>query len=206
MNTGTSNTVTVTKHIPITPSSEIVLNVEDIPPLDVFYSPKYKAVVKRQRKKRKIESAIATEAEQVDVLWKDPATEPTHNLTKLSQITGAYASATIDKAVEIQILLNEKEEQVKALQQQLQQVQANKEAQLKLEELQQQLQEMQIGHQKSLADKDKKIQIIQDQHKDDPKLPEFISETISLNNQLLQQEEVFCQKNLAMELFVPRER
>ena len=67
---------------------------------------------------------------------------------------------------------------------------------MKLEELQQQLQEIQIGHQKSLADKDKQIQIIQDQHKDDPKLPEFISETISLNNQLLQQEEVFCQKIL----------
>ena len=67
LNTGTSSTVTVTEHIPITPSSEIVLNVEDITPLDVFYSPKYKAVVKRQRKKRKIESAIATEAEQVDV-------------------------------------------------------------------------------------------------------------------------------------------
>ena len=57
-------------------------------------------------------------------------------------------------------MLDEKEEQIKALQQQLQQVQANKEAQLKLEELQQQLQEMQIGHQKILADKDKQIQII----------------------------------------------
>ena len=68
LNAGTSSIAAVTEHIPITPSSEIVLNVEDIPPLDVFYSPKYKAVVKRQRKKRKIESAIATEPEQVDVL------------------------------------------------------------------------------------------------------------------------------------------
>ena len=54
---------------------------------------------------------------------------------------------------------------------------------MKLEELQQQLQE------------------IQEQHKDDPKLPEFISETISLNNQLLQQEEVFCQKILQWNSF-----
>ena len=60
---------------------------------------------------------------------------------------------------------------------------------------------MQIGHQISLADKEKKIQIIQDQHKDDPKLPEFISETISLNNQLLQQEEVLCQKILQWNSF-----
>ena len=58
-------------------------------------------------------------------------------------MTGAYASTTIDKAVEIQLLLDEKEEQIKALQQQLQRVQANQEARLKLEELQQQLQEIQ---------------------------------------------------------------
>ena len=83
----------------------------------------------------------------------------------------------------------------------MQQVQANNEAHLKHEELQQQLQEMQIGHQKSLADKEKQIQIIQDQHKDDPKLPKFISETISLNNQLLQQEKVLCQKILQWNYF-----
>ena len=83
----------------------------------------------------------------------------------------------------------------------MQQVHTNNEAQLKLEELQQRLQEMQIGHQKILADKEKQIQIIQDQHKDDPKLPEFISETISLNNQLLQQEEVLCQKILRWNSF-----
>ena len=44
---GIGGTITETEHIPITPSSEIVLNIEDIPPLDVFYSPKYKAVVKK---------------------------------------------------------------------------------------------------------------------------------------------------------------
>lgn len=31
----------------VTPTSEIVLRVEEIPPLDVFYSPTHKAVVKR---------------------------------------------------------------------------------------------------------------------------------------------------------------
>ena len=35
------------EHIPITPSSEIMLNVEEISPLDVFYSPQHKAVVRR---------------------------------------------------------------------------------------------------------------------------------------------------------------
>jgi len=40
-----------TKHIPATLSSEIVLKIEEIPPLDVFYSPQHKVVVRRQRKK-----------------------------------------------------------------------------------------------------------------------------------------------------------
>ena len=40
-----------TKHIPITPSTKIMLKIEEIPLLDVFYSPQHKAVVRRQRKK-----------------------------------------------------------------------------------------------------------------------------------------------------------
>ena len=40
--------------IPIFPSSEIVLKEEEITPLDIFYSPKHRAIMKRQRKKRKI--------------------------------------------------------------------------------------------------------------------------------------------------------
>ena len=85
-----------------------------------------------------------------------------------------------------------KEDQIQVLQQQLQQARANSEAQIKLEELQQELQHMQIGYQKSLADKEKQIQIIQEEHKYDPKLPEFISESVSLNKQLLQQQDILC--------------
>ena len=55
-----------------------------------------------------MESALSHDAEQLDVLWQDPTTDPTENLTKLSQIIGAYASATIDKAFEVRKLLNEK--------------------------------------------------------------------------------------------------
>jgi len=40
------------EHIPITPSSEIMLVIEEIPLLDVFYSLQHKVVVRRQRKKR----------------------------------------------------------------------------------------------------------------------------------------------------------
>ena len=89
--TGISGNVTETEHIPITPSSELVLKIEKIPPLDIFYSPQHKEVVRKQRKKRKLESVISHDAEQLDVLWQDPTTNPTENLGKLSQITGAYA-------------------------------------------------------------------------------------------------------------------
>lgn len=72
------------EHIPIIPSSELMLKIEEIPPLDIFYSPQHKAVVRRQRKKRKLENVLSHDAKQLDVLWKDPTSDPTENLTKLS--------------------------------------------------------------------------------------------------------------------------
>ena len=110
-----------------------MLKIEEIPPLDILYSPHHKAVVRKERKKRKLESVISHDAEQFNVLWQDPTTDPTENLTKLSQITRAYASIAIDKASEVRKLLNEKEYQVQVLQQQLQQANANNEAQKQLE-------------------------------------------------------------------------
>ena len=53
---------------------------------------------------------------------------------------------------------------------------------------------MQIGYQNSLAEKEKQLQVMQEMHKDDPKLTEFITESISLNDQLLQQQEILCQR------------
>lgn len=45
------------KIIPKDPSNQIVLQIEDIPPLDVFYSPKHRDVVKRQRKRRRLDQS-----------------------------------------------------------------------------------------------------------------------------------------------------
>ena len=59
---GTMNTQEI-EHIPVTPTSEIILRIEEIPPLDVFYSPQHKVIVNRKRKKRKLESTIATTAD-----------------------------------------------------------------------------------------------------------------------------------------------
>lgn len=94
-----------------TPTSEIVMRVEEIPPLDVFYSPTHKVVVKRQRKKRKLYVVVVTifENEPMDIVWKDSPMDPSENLTKLSQFARAYATATIDKATKVQMFLKEKE-------------------------------------------------------------------------------------------------
>jgi len=56
---------------------------------------------------------LSHDAKQLDILWQDPTTNPIENLTKLSQIAGAYASATIDKASEVQQLLKERKTRYK---------------------------------------------------------------------------------------------
>ena len=53
---------------------------------------------------------------------------------------------------------------------------------------------MQIGYQRSLEEKEKQLQTLQETHKDEPKLAEFISESIGLNEQLLQQQEELGRK------------
>jgi len=115
------------EHIPFTPTSEIVLRIEEIPPLDVFYSPQHETIVKRQRKERKLESTTATTLnnEPMNVLWKDSSTDPFTNLTRISQFTSAYATTTIDKATEVQLFLKEKEDKVLSLKQQLKQAKTN---------------------------------------------------------------------------------
>lgn len=45
--------------IPANPTSEIFLNIEDISPMHIFYSPMHKAIVKRGRKKRKFDESHA---------------------------------------------------------------------------------------------------------------------------------------------------
>ena len=71
--------------IPENPSNEIVLHVEEIPPLDVFYSPKHRAVIKRQRKKRKLNqsSLLTSQVEITNVVWREEV-NPSEAFTKLS--------------------------------------------------------------------------------------------------------------------------
>jgi hypothetical protein len=105
--------------IPAFPTAEIVLKIEEILPLDVFYSPKHKAVMSRSRKKRKLEQSqvLVTNETPFQVLWKGTQTTPDEELNRLSQFAGAYASATIDKAAEIQLLMKEKDQRIVQLEQ-----------------------------------------------------------------------------------------
>ena len=84
---GTSGLPTSTdlEMIPKDPSDQIILQVEDIPPLDVFYSPKHKVVVRRQRKRRRLDqySLFPTQTETTNVVWKEEFS-PSDDLTKLS--------------------------------------------------------------------------------------------------------------------------
>jgi len=98
-----------TKIIPTLPTSEIIRKVTETPPLDVFYSPQHKAVVRRQRKRRRVETPkIPIGNEPMDIVCKDIPSNPAENLTRLSQVTRAYVIATMDKAMEVSILLWER--------------------------------------------------------------------------------------------------
>ena len=73
---GTVSEALDVEHIPISPSSELVLKVEEIPPLDVFYSPQHKAVVRKQRKKRKLESTLSQNFFQTSISFAHLPAQP----------------------------------------------------------------------------------------------------------------------------------
>ena len=99
------------------PPNQIVLQVEDIPPLDVFYSPRIKAVVKRSRKRRRLDQPSIFPEQTVtgNVVWKEEL-DPCDDLTNLSQYAGAYSAALIDKASKVSLLLKTKDQEICALQ------------------------------------------------------------------------------------------
>ena len=93
------------------PSEEILLKVEEIPPLDIFYSPKHRFVVRKQRKIRRTdqESLSSPQFEFMNIVWKNTEVNPSEDLTKLSQYAGAYSVATIDKAAEFNQMIKQKD-------------------------------------------------------------------------------------------------
>ena len=70
----------------------------------------------------KLDSRAVTtpDNEPMDVLQKDSPIDPSANLTRMSQFASAYATMTINKETEMQMLLKEKEDKILSLEQQLQ--------------------------------------------------------------------------------------
>lgn len=75
----------------------------------------------KKRKKRKIDDSQAllpqktSQASPLEVLWKGTSTAPSDELGKLTQFISACASATMDKAIEVQELLREEDEKIASL-------------------------------------------------------------------------------------------
>ena len=55
----------------------------------------------------------------MEVVWKYTPSNPINNLTWLSQFAGAYNTEKMDKADEVSILVQEKDDKIMKLQQQL---------------------------------------------------------------------------------------
>lgn len=144
--------------IPSTPTLEIILRTEEIPPLDVFCSPTHKFFVKRKRNKIKLDvAAIMTpDNEAMDLVWKDSPMDPYKKLKKLLQFTRAYVKETIDKEIEVQMLLREKEQNILRLEQQLAQKRYNQQVEFQVAKLQHEFEQMEIQHHASLVERDVK--------------------------------------------------
>ena len=117
-NEGTSSLPSSTdlEMIPKDPSDQIILQIEDIPPLDVFYSPKHRVVVKLQWKRRRLDqsSLFPAQTETTNLVWKEEF-NPSDDLIRLSQYARAYSAATTDKASEVSNLLKEKDQAIDSL-------------------------------------------------------------------------------------------
>ena len=142
--------------IPEHSTGQIVLKIEEIPPLDVFYSPKHKAIIRRQRKRRKMDQDMFStpEEEFMNIVYNNTEVNPSEDLTKLSQYAGAYSATTVDKAVEVSQMMTQKDLHIASLEEQA------KESQQKITQLQQQLQDQELRSkelEEQLAEEKKKV-------------------------------------------------
>ena len=192
-----------------------MLKFEDIPPLDIFYSPKHRAVVKRQRRKRKLDHNLLSsfQAELMDVVWKNSKVDPSDDLKKLSQYAGAYTTAIIDKASEVNLLIKEKDQIIMQLEQQLvEERQQNEELREQLNSERQKLDQQAIQKQQQLTQEVNKLQtlfqrekVAKEEHnailqaklqrfKDYPEVDQFKKEALESNKTLSLQLDILSQK------------
>lgn len=63
--------VNVENRMPIHPTTKIQLNVEEIPPIEIFYNPQHKVVIKKIRKKRMAKSEESpSNSFSLEVVWR----------------------------------------------------------------------------------------------------------------------------------------
>jgi len=84
--------------------------------------------------KRKLDVVAITtlENESMVIVWKDSPMNPSKNVTKVLQFIGAYATTTIDKETQVQMLLKEKEHRIFLLKKQLDKEKSNQQAKLQV--------------------------------------------------------------------------
>ena len=174
------------------------MQVEDIPPWDVFYSPKHKAVIKQQRKRRRIDqpSLFPEQTVTTNVVWKGEC-NPSDDLTKLSQYAGAYSAATMDKASEVSNLLKEKDQVIASLQTQLLEAQqkADSAAIQKQKESSEALAKLKTMNEQMVKAKDEQIAQLTVQVEKVKNLPQpasFREEAIQINKTLITQIKLLC--------------
>lgn len=150
-----------TEIIPALPTSKIVLKVTEIPPFDVFYSPLHKAIVRRQRRRKRVDTPeFPPRNKLMGVVWKDIHFNPAENLTRLSQFIVGYASAIMDKATEVSTLLRKNEKRISQLEQQLEAKKAsvNSQAAEHLTQLQRDMEVLKISHEADISAKNMQLQ------------------------------------------------
>lgn len=98
-----------------------MLNIEEIPPLDIFYTPKHRVVVIKHRKRRRTDqdALFASREEFLNIVYKNAKVDPYEDLTKLSQYAGAYSAATIEKYSKVTQLVKQKDVQISILEEQV---------------------------------------------------------------------------------------
>lgn len=85
----------------------------------MFYSPKYKFLVNKQRKRRKFEQtqALIPSNASFELVWKYPQADPIRDTNRLLQFSEAYATDSIEKYLELQQIIKYKDEIIIQLEQ-----------------------------------------------------------------------------------------
>lgn len=136
--------------------------------------------------------------EPMDIVWKDIPSNPTEKLTKMSQFTGAYATATMDKATKVSIFLRQREEKKAQLERRLQieKENVNRQAVEQIAQLQQNMKVLKISHEAEISANNMQIQGLQEameKYEYVPNVNEFIKYALQLNSLLSKQQDLFCQ-------------